>query len=515
MTAIALEGTRTRPRHAWLVPAAVVTIVLVVAWWASAPYLVGVFHDDGVYLLLAKAIASGQGFHYLQLPGTPAATHYPPLYPLLLALLWRVAPAFPENISLLLGVNVVCLGLAALGLYRLARRRLGWSEEGAALVALAAMLATPMLTLAGALLSEPLFLAALFPALLLVEETLEWRDVPSAVLSGLAVGALMLVRTHAVALLGAALLWMLVRRDWRRAALLAGAAAVVQLPWMLWTRSAPLVAEPLRGAYGSYGGWFVEGLRTGGIAMVLQTVLLNLREFWLLLGDRLLPGLPAPFGMVALWLAAILLFAGAVVSARRAPVTLLFVVLYLGIVLVMPYTPWRYAWGVWPLCVVFAVLGGQMMVERCRAPAVRAAALLVLALPALAMLLTEGRAYRTREWSRPGRNAAAQSVHVVEWVRRNTQPGDVVLTECEEIVTLFTGRHAAPPVAYTAIEYVRHRTLAEDSALLRTMIDAVPARYLLAISPQIQAAGRTMTGAPARLRELPGVPGAAIFEILR
>jgi hypothetical protein len=70
-------------------------------------------------------------------------------------------------------------------------------------------------------------------------------------------------------------------------------------------------------------------------------------------------------------------------------------------------------------------------------------------------------------------------------------------------------------VAYTAIEYVRPRTLAEDSALLRTMIDAVPARYLLALSPQVQAAARTMANTRPGVRELPGVPGAAVFEILR
>ncbi|MBC7671395.1 MAG: hypothetical protein H7247_03150, partial [Polaromonas sp.] len=42
------------------------------AGWAASTYLVGVFHDDGVYALLARAIASGDGFHYTQLPGAPA-----------------------------------------------------------------------------------------------------------------------------------------------------------------------------------------------------------------------------------------------------------------------------------------------------------------------------------------------------------------------------------------------------------------------------------------------------------
>src|ERR1700730_2310570 len=58
---------------------------------------VGVFADDAFYVLLARSVAEGQGFRFLNLPGSPAATHFPPGYPLVLAGLWRVAPSFPAN----------------------------------------------------------------------------------------------------------------------------------------------------------------------------------------------------------------------------------------------------------------------------------------------------------------------------------------------------------------------------------------------------------------------------------
>jgi hypothetical protein len=515
MTTGTIEDTSPRPRPAWLVPALVTLIATVVAWWASVPYVVGVFHDDGVYALLGKALASGQGFRYIQLPGAPAATHYPPLYPLVLALLWRVAPSFPENIPVLLGLNVLCLGAAALGLYLLLRRRFGWREEQAAVVSLVGILSTPVLTLAGAVLSEPLFLAGLLPVLLMAERAVERRDARFAAGTGAAVGLLMLERTHAVALLGAVVLLLLYHRAWRAAALFVGAAVLVQLPWNLWTRTAELVAPPLRGAYGSYAGWFVEGLREGGPILLVKTVQINLRELWLLLGDRVLPGLPAPFGMLALVLFAGLVLAGAARAARRAPVTILFLALYLAIVLIIAGTPWRYVWAVWPFFVALAALGAEGALVRIGAPRARAAIGVALLVPFVALLHTETRAFAAREWERPARRAARQAIPVVEWVRHNTKPTDVVLAECEEVVMLFTGRRSAPPGDFTAMEYLEPRTPDEDRETLRAMLRAVPAHYVVSLMPQVQVAARTLGAERPALRELAGLPGAAVFRVER
>jgi hypothetical protein len=497
------------------VPALVTLIATVVAWWASAPYVVGVFHDDGVYALLGKALASGQGFRYIQLPGAPAATHYPPLYPLALALLWRIAPSFPENIPVLLGLNVLCLGAAALGLYLVLRRRFGWREEQAAAVSLVGILSTPVLTLASAVLSEPLFLAGLFPVLLMAERAVERRDNRLAIGTGVAVGFLMLERTHAVALLAAVVLMLLYHRAWRQTALFAGAAVIVQLPWNLWTRTAELLAPPLRGAYGSYAGWFVEGLRAGGFSLLTKTVQINLRELWLLLGDRVLPGLPSPLGMLALVLLAGLVLAGAARAARRAPVTILFLVLYLAIVLIIAGTPWRYVWAVWPFVVALAVLGGEAALARVGARRPRVALAIALAIPFVAMLHTEARAFAVREWERPARRAARQAIPVVEWVRHNTAPTDIVLAECEEVVMLFTGRRSAPPGDFTAMEYLKPRTPEDDRQTLMAMLEAVPAHYVVSLMPQVQVAARTLGAERPALRELPGLPGAAVFRVER
>ena len=57
---------------------------------------VGVVADDAFYVILARSLAMGQGYHALNLPGDPAE-RFPPGYPALLALLSFVAPASPAT----------------------------------------------------------------------------------------------------------------------------------------------------------------------------------------------------------------------------------------------------------------------------------------------------------------------------------------------------------------------------------------------------------------------------------
>ena len=123
-----------------------------------------------------------------------------------------------------------------------------------------------------------------------------------------------------------------------------GAAAVVVLPWQLWTMLAtPRVPAPLEGAYGSYLGWFVTGLREGGVPMLLATVRINLSELWLLLLDRVVPSELAFARILATSCLLVLVAVGAWAMTRRAAVTACFLALYFTVVVAWPYTPWRWS----------------------------------------------------------------------------------------------------------------------------------------------------------------------------
>jgi len=91
----------------------------------------GVFHDDGIYLSTAKALAEGQGYRLINLPHAPFQTKYPPLYPALLAILWKLYPTFPDNLVLLQFITLLS-GAAMVGLACLYMVRFGYFSRGVA-----------------------------------------------------------------------------------------------------------------------------------------------------------------------------------------------------------------------------------------------------------------------------------------------------------------------------------------------------------------------------------------------
>ena len=520
MTAAVLPAPRavTRLRTAALLPALLALAVGAAAWSAATPYLVGVFHDDGVYALLAKALAEGRGFHYLQLPGSPAATHYPPLYPLVLGVLWWIAPAFPANVPFLLGFNAVCIGASAVGLYLFVRRRMGWHPWAAAALSLSAHVGVPVLVLSGALMSESLFLALLWPSLLAAEFVLDHDHAERAQLigAGALVGVLMLCRTIGVALVIAVPLLLVMNGRWRHAVVHALASGAVLLPWTLWTLVAtPSVPSPLAGAYGSYGSFVAAGAHAGGPSLFGATVRLNVREVAWTIADRVAPGLPAWLVLPALALFAIAFVAGCWQSRRRARAMLAFITLYLAIVLVTAFTPWRYLFALWPCVLLMAAVGAHRIVERAHTLRLAPLAIAALALPVMGLCVTQGRELSRRAWQSPGDSATHQIASLVEWVRTSTKPSDVVLAEGGEVITLYSGRLSAPPVAFTAADYVVAPNEARSGASLSAMLRAVPATYLVSISPlTIAAARRIGTGVP-RLEEAGTFPGGTAFRVVR
>lgn len=496
----------------WLGATLTFLLPAAIAAWATSPYLVGVFHDDGVYALLARSLASGHGFHYTHLVGMPAATHYPPLYPLVLSMAWRAWPDFPANVSRLVGINAPLVGIAAVGLWYFAVTRASWESSWAAAVAIACTISTPTLTLATSLLSETLFLALLWPALLLGDRAAESDDTRALIGSGVAAGLLMLVRAHAIALLGAIVLVQLRRARWRGAVVTACSALLTQLPWIVFTtRAMPRVAPPLEGAYGSYLQWFVAGVRDGGAGLLESTVRVNAAESWLLLQDRLAAGFPPGIASATLLIVVISIIGGYIALARRAAVTVTFFALYVAIMLVWPYNPWRFAWAIWPLVGFLAATGireAWLVAGRWR-PIVVAVALL----PVFAVLRVELHAYATRAWRDPARVAARQVTPVLDWIQRNVRPGENVLTEGEPVIALYGDRPASPPISFTAREYLSPPNVAEGSARLADMLRTVPARHVILLAPATIESADALRDRHPGLERVASMSGAVAFQV--
>ena len=470
-------------------------IVLAVAVLAVSPYPVGVFVDDGYYVILAKALATGHGLRYLQLPGEPYATHFPPGYPAFLAVLWKVAPDFPRNVAVFKFANAGLLALAAFLGYLLGVRRLGLSPRIAAPAVLLGTASIPALLLAGMVLSETLCLALLVATLLLAERALDARSLRSAVAVGLLCGALALVRTLGAVVLPVAVLLLWRRCGWRHgvAALVAG--LLLLAPWQWWVASHPGEQLPdLVGSFGSYGGWLSAGYRELGWSGLWALGAKNAGVLFDSVRVLIAPLLPWAVKDVFLVVALAIWGVGAWVAARRAPVFVGTMLAYLCVVLLWPFAPLRFVWGIWLLvALLFAVgvsaIAGWQASGRVAVTA-RRVALFACALVAAGHLAYNVRGYRGRWWDSIPRAGGEAAAPLLRWAAERTGPGDVLVSDYDNMQYLYVGRRALPPYTLTAAEYVRPLPERERADALGRILAYSGARYLLSSSDSVlQAVG--------------------------
>ena len=192
-------------------------------------------HDDGLYYVSAKSLAEGH-YRIESLPGKPAQTKYPPLYPLLLSLAWRVNPAFPQNLPIAAGLTWVALP-ALLGALWLYYPRIGIS--GWRLWPLLALLAVnPYIILFSiTLFSELWFTALLIGVLLLVEHSVEPGIHPAfAAAAGVLAGLAYLTRTAGIVLLLTGIVYLWMRRERAKALWFGAGMLPFVASWTVWAR---------------------------------------------------------------------------------------------------------------------------------------------------------------------------------------------------------------------------------------------------------------------------------------
>lgn len=459
---------------------ATIVAALACALFALNDVPVGIFQDDGHYLILARALAEGHGYRYVNLPGMPAATHFPPGFPLLLAPLWWIAPHFPQNVALFKLVNVALLPIAALGIRTMGRRLGGLSAPVASVLAIACVATVPVLFLNGLLFSETAFIAALCGVLLLVEEVV--RDhgatVRPVALAGLAVGALALLRTVGLAVLPAAALALLFARRRRHAIWFTLAALVPLVPWQVWSAAhGHAVPDAVSGGYGAYLAWGIDAYRAGGGAFAAQVLRTNLDGLRIPL--TLFGLMDAPMWAQALASVPLLTFLAIGLARlwRTAPVTVLTIVPYVALLLVWPFPPDRFLWPLWPVLALAIVLGVRRGVFHASRPVRRMAVTAAAALAALA-LAWHVRTWPTRNWER-GERANARMGLAAAAAASTINRDELVASDMDAMVHLYASRPAVPLLALTAEQHVRRRADDAVAAQLAGVLDAYHPRWVL------------------------------------
>ena len=479
---------------------------------------VGVVADDSFYVILARALASGEGYRYLNVPGHPPGTHFPPGYPALLALLSYVVPAFPASVVAFKAANAVFLAAASVCVALLLRSRAGvgagWSIGVGAMTAVS----VPLLILGNLVLSELCFLALALALLLALERLVDEPASAGRVLAlGVAIGACALVRTHGIVLVPAAVIALGARRRWRDAALLTAAAVITLLPWQLWVaRHGGTLPSPLLGMYDSYASWWVRGARTLGVSMIPATVAKTTAETSTMLAVLFSPLRGAAARAVTLVALGVLAAAACAAVWRRMPVTLLFLAGYLAIVLVWPFQTARFVWTAWPLVLALVAIGGWAALGR---PAWRTPVRVALAVSfgwvAVGYLAYEVRGIRGQWWSSIPRANTPRIATAVRWIAANTAPDELVASDYEGAVYLYTGRQALPIITLTPAQYLRDYTPRENAMEgLLPVLEAYPVRTVVAGAGRSYEATQFLAmQSPTRLRLREQIDGGGIFTV--
>ena len=93
-----LKNKETILKKDYIIAAFLTLATFTLCFQFIVPEVCGVYHDDAIYVITAKAIAQGDGYRLVNLPNSPKQTKYPILYPLLLSVIWKIFPFFPKNI---------------------------------------------------------------------------------------------------------------------------------------------------------------------------------------------------------------------------------------------------------------------------------------------------------------------------------------------------------------------------------------------------------------------------------
>ena len=280
----------------------------------------GDLHDDSLYFVSAKSLADGGGYRIESLPGEPPQTKYPPLYPLLLSVAWRLDPQFPGNLPVAAWISWLALPAVLVQLAAL-YPSLGISGVRARLL-LFLFAANPYVILFSTqLLSEMPFLALALGAMLLAERAAK-GSTSAAVASGTIAGLAYLTRSAGLALLAAGVIYLWPVRKQRRIAILFGAAMLPFVAgWMLWARlHQTATTDPALIYYLDYFRYEIYSVSWRDLHLILWK---NLDAFLWGLGGLILPKvLDSQFLKILSQVLAVAMISGVVRLVRRGLGTL-------------------------------------------------------------------------------------------------------------------------------------------------------------------------------------------------
>jgi hypothetical protein len=141
--------------------------------------------------------------------------------------------------------------------------------------------------------------------------------------------------------------------------------------------------------------------------------------------------------------------------------------------------------------------------------------MILFAVSALSYLRYNMRGYAGRWWETAQRKSADSTRPLVRWALANTSPSDVLATDGDPLVHLYSGRLTVPPISWKASEYLEPQQTPEATSNARTIIEQFGVRYIMlgsSASPGAEAVKALASSTPPAVTLRQTLPeGGAIF----
>lgn len=446
----------------------------------------GLFVDDAWYVLLAKSLATGQGFQLINSPTAGILPLYPPGFPAVLSLVWRIAPEFPGNIAWLKLVTVLSMMGVGILTWIYLRRYRGVASTPAVLLGGLTVICWQLSSMAtSSLMSEPFF-TLLVMGQIVVTERLIRTGGPAAregrrsemglvLLCGLLAGLAYLTRSMGIAVIVATGFCLLRQRLWRQLTVYLGLVLLLVGPWTLYAarhQPTPEQRAEQRGAivipYSEQFWQRMAGSAASGTITAADLpgrVLKNLRlvasrdtlriilpPVYQWLQERPMeidPPLSYPTLTLSLLLFVLLVVGYKCAARERIGPAEITVPLMLGIVLLWPFEPLRFLLPLTPLIFWYFCRGVIWLARRFR-PVMDGGAegrVTILAVGVLLLfnVFSHGAylfdLYFKSEIERPAWLQSFDEIEqMTDWVNRSIPRGEIFATSNPALISLYTGR---------------------------------------------------------------------------
>lgn len=448
--------------------------------------VVGLFVDDGWYILLAKSLATGQGYTLINSPSSGILPLYPPAYPFLLSLFYRISPNFPDNVWLLKSVSVAAMmGVGIIG-YRYFVNERNLPPMLALGICAAAVLSPPLVFMATSTMMSECVFALIFLATVVVTEKCARSKNPSRQLQLAALSAVLasvgfLTRSIAISLIAAGFFYLLKNKLIKPVIVFTVIVAALCGPWVIYTRlHAPtpeqqteqgghIVLPYDKQFWQKRAGFSFSGTITAAQLperVVNNSIEISGRDVGRIVVTPLFEALRDPYqeaqkesvrqgGRGDTWSISFLLsiFAviGLIAAARKRLTMAEFAVpLSLAVTVLWPWETFRFVLPLIPFVIFYFALGirelvvlAQQIRRKSNLKTGWKAALIVVGLIAavniygnISYIYKSGDVLERPQWLQTFDEAEA----MLKWVKSNTQPGDVIATLNPPLVYLFTDR---------------------------------------------------------------------------